>query len=154
MTISLNEFIEKYQLNNFNEILDLKGREKIDFFQDFKNLIESFCNMYDILTNISSIREGLALLAIAKLSEGHSNLIFKADVKDCLKIDRYDKLTNAFANLEKQDYIKIEKKRKNIHLISLNEKDNQDFKAFREVVQMFWTSPKEENEKNRSWRGE
>ncbi|KKL63616.1 hypothetical protein LCGC14_2173300, partial [marine sediment metagenome] len=36
-------------------------------------------------------------------------------------------------------------------MVKLNEKDNPDFKLFREIVQKFWVSPEEEKNKTKIW---
>ncbi|KKL80053.1 hypothetical protein LCGC14_2008710, partial [marine sediment metagenome] len=35
MTISIEKFIEKYQLDNFKGAFQLKGEEKVEFYNDF-----------------------------------------------------------------------------------------------------------------------
>ena len=39
MTLSYEEFIKKYSLENVNNKLELKGQEKIDFYNDLDKLL-------------------------------------------------------------------------------------------------------------------
>ncbi|MCJ7647111.1 MAG: hypothetical protein MUP85_00715, partial [Candidatus Lokiarchaeota archaeon] len=81
------------------------------------------------------------------------SVINKTDIKRNLNIDRLEKLFHAFDYLEENNYINIEKKTSKFHVIRLNEKDNPDFTLFREIIQKFWTSPEEEEERVKKWRG-
>ncbi len=151
MTISLNGFIEKYKLNDFNKPLELSGRDKIDFLNDLNNIMKSISNLFDKLANINSIREGLALIAIAKLQKLDA-VTLKKNVMDCLLIDRYDAINRAFENLEKQNYIKLEEIAR-AHRIKLNENDFPDFAILREIIQQYWESPEEVKNKMKKWSG-
>ena len=152
MSISIEEFIEKYYIDNFNEILELKGQKKVNFYNDFIDLIKSIARIFDKLTNIASLRGGQVLMSLAKLEKSES-VINKTDIKRNLNIDRLEKLVHAFEYLEQNNYINIEKKTSKFHVIKLNEKDNPDFTLFREIVQKFWISPEEEEERVKKWRG-
>ena len=149
--ISFDKFIQKYQLDNFNEELILKGRNKIDFFNDLSSIMETFCRILNKLTTIFSLRGGQVLMSLAKLKSSE-DVISKTDVLNCLNIDRREKLIHAFDYLLEQNFIKIKKKTSKFHMVKLNEKDNPDFILFRELVQKFWISPQEEKEKIKSWR--
>ncbi len=149
--ISFDKFIQKYQLDNFDEELILKGRNKIDFFNDLSAIMETFSRILNRLTSIFSLRGGQVLMSLAKL-QSSEDIISKTDVLHCLNIDRREKLIHAFDYLLEQKYIKIKKKTSKFHMVKLNEKDNPDFILFREIVQKFWISPQEEKEKIKSWR--
>ncbi|MFX1568770.1 MAG: hypothetical protein ACFFCV_10445 [Promethearchaeota archaeon] len=149
--ISYDKFIQKYQLDNFDEELILKGRNKIDFFNDLSSIMETFCRILNKLTTIFSLRGGQVLMSLAKL-KNFDDVISKTDVLNCLNIDRREKLIHAFDYLLEQNFIKIKKKTSKFHMVKLNEKDNPDFILFRELVQKFWISPQEEKEKIKSWR--
>jgi len=149
--ISFDKFIQKYQLDNFDEELILKGRNKIDFFNDLSSIMETFCRILNKLTTIFSLRGGQVLMSLAKLKSSE-DVISKTDVLNCLNIDRREKLIHAFDCLLEQNFIKIKKKTSKFHMVKLNEKDNPDFILFRELVQKFWISPQEEKEKIKSWR--
>jgi len=149
--ISFDKFIQKYQLDNFDEELILKGRNKIDFFNDLSSIMETFCRILNKLTTIFSLRGGQVLMSLAKLKSSE-DVISKTDVLNCLNIDRREKLIHAFDYLLEQNFIKIKKKTSKFHMVKLNEKDNPDFILFRELVQKFWISPQEEKEKIKSWR--
>lgn len=149
--ISFDKFIQKYQLDNFDEELILKGRNKIDFFNDLSSIMETFCRILTKLTTIFSLRGGQVLMSLAKLKSSE-DVISKTDVLNCLNIDRREKLIHAFDYLLEQNFIKIKKKTSKFHMVKLNEKDNPDFILFRELVQKFWISPQEEKEKIKSWR--
>ena len=151
MTISVENFIEKYQLDNFSKALILKGELKVRFFNDFNNVLKAICNIFIKISNIMSLRGGQVLLGLAKLKDSES-IINKSDVQKCLNIDRLEKLLHAFEYLEDQNYIKVHKKNPKFHIVELNEKDNPDLKLFREIIQKFWISPQEEKEKLQEWR--
>jgi arginine utilization protein RocB len=150
MVISYEELVKKYQLNNFQIGLDLKGHEKIDFYNELEEILKSICRILDKLTSIASLRGGQVLMSLAKL-ETPENVINKTDIKDNLNIDRLEKLMHAFDYLEHQNYIKINRKTKKFHIVKLNNKINPDFKLFQEIVQKFWISPQEERKKAENW---
>lgn len=147
---SINDFIEKYRLDNFEETLELRGNNKVTFFNELNTLFRSVCRIFDKLTTIFSLRGGQVLMSLAKL-KGFEDIISKTDIMNCLNIDRREKLIHAFDFLLEQNYIKIKKKTSKFHIVKLNENDNPDFKLFREIVQKFWVSPQEEKEKAKSW---
>ena len=149
---SINDFLEKYHLDSFDEALNLKGNEKITFFNDLISLVESICRIFDKITTIFSLRGGQVLMSLAKLQD-YEDIISKTDVLNCLNIDRREKLIHAFDVLLEQNYIKIKKKTSKFHMVKLNEQDNPDFTLLREIVQRFWTSPQEEKDKVKSWSG-
>lgn len=150
MTISLVDFIKKYGLDDFTKILELKGIEKIKFYEDFNEIMKIICRVFDKLTNIASLRGGQVLMSLAKLEKPES-VINKTDVRNSLNIDRGEKLLHAFEYLEKQNYIKIRKKTSKFHIVKLNERDNPDFKLFREIVEKFWTTPENDKNKAKIW---
>ena len=149
--ISFDKFIQKYQLDKFDEELILKGRNKIDFFNDLSSIMDTFCRILNKLTTIFSLRGGQVLMSLAKLKSSE-DVISKTDVLNCLNIDRREKLIHAFDYLLEQNFIRIKKKTSKFHMVKLNEKENPDFILFREIVQKFWISPQEEKEKIKSWR--
>ena len=148
---SFDKFIQKYQLDDFDEELFLKGRNKIDFFNELRAIMETFCRILNRITTIFSLRGGQVLMSLAKL-QSSDDVISKTDVLHSLDIDRREKLIHAFDYLLEQNYIKINKKTSKFHMVKLNEEDNPDFILFREIIQKFWTSPQEEKEKIKSWR--
>lgn len=150
MTISLNEFIKKYELDVLNKSLELKGLNKAEFLNDLKIIMQSISKLFDSLASTSFKNEGLLLLGLAKLQKKDA-VILKSDIKNCLLIERYDALTNSFEKLEKQNYIKIKEIRANIHQVKLNEEDNPNFKIFREIVQNYWESPEEQKNRVKKW---
>ncbi len=150
MTISYEDFIKKYQLDDFSKGLELKGHEKINFYNNLNEIMKIICRTFDKLTTISSLRGGQVLLSLAKLAI-HESVINKTDIKNCLNIDRLEKLMHAFDYLEQQNYINIERKSKKFHIIKLNDKDNPDFKLFQEIIKRFWVSPEEEKERAKKW---
>jgi len=152
MMISLEDFIKKYGLDNFTQILELKNVDKINFYNDFNQIMKSICRIFDKLTNIASLRGGQVLMSLAKLQKTES-VINKTDVRNSLNIDRGEKLLHAFEYLEKQNYIEIRKKTSKFHIVKLNEKDNPDFKLFREIVQKFWATPENDKNKAKIWSG-
>lgn len=149
---SFEEFIQKYYIDNFTKTLELKGQEKVNFYNDFNEIIKSIARIFDKLTNIASLRGGQVLMSLAKL-EKTETVINKTDIKRSLNIDRLEKLLHAFDYLAENNYISIEKKTSKFHVVRLNEKDNPDFTLFREIIQKFWISPKEEEERIKKWRG-
>lgn len=151
MTISYEDFIQKYQLDDFKTGLELIGHEKVNFYNDLNEIFKSIGKIFDKLTTIASLRGGQVLMSLAKLHKSNT-VINKTDVKSCLNIDRLEKLMHAFDYLEQQNFIKIERKTKKFHIVKLNSKDNPDFILFKELVQKFWSSPEEQREKVRKWR--
>ena len=152
MPITFKEFLKKYKIDDFTEPLELKGHEKVSFYNDLTEIIKSVCRIFDKLTTIGSLRGGQVLMSLAKL-EGSETVINKTDVKRNLAIDRLEKLLHAFDYLEQNNYIVIEKKTSKFHVVSINEKDNPDFSLFKEIIQKYWLSPEEELEKAKRWRG-
>jgi len=150
MNISLDYFIKKYELDDFTKLLELKGKDKVDFYNDFNELIKVVCKIFDKLTTIASLRGGQVLMSSAKLQQSDS-VINKTDIMNSLNIDRLEKLLHAFDYLEKQNFIKIRKKTAKFHMIELNEKDNPDFILFREIIQKYWITPEDEKEKAKKW---
>ena len=151
MSVSYDDFIKKYQLDNFKTGLELKGHDKVNFYNDLNVIMKSFCKILDKLTSIASLRGAQVLMSLAKLNADHS-VVNKTDIKNCLNIDRLEKLMHAFDYLEQQNYIKVERKTKKFHILKLNETNNPDFQLFKEIVQKFWTSPEEDREKAQKWR--
>lgn len=151
MKISYEDFIKKYQLDDFKIGLELKGHEKVNFYNNLNEIFKVICTIFDKLTNIASIRGGQVLMSLAKLQSVES-VINKSDVKNCLNIDRLEKLMHAFDYLEQQNYITIDKKTKKFHIVELNKRDNPDFILMQEIVNKFWTSPEEDKEKAIKWR--
>lgn len=149
--LSFNEFVEKYQLDNFEKGLELKGNDKVNLYNDLASIMEAVCRIFDKLTTIFSLRGGQVLMSVAKL-EASEDIISKTDIMNCLNIDRREKLIHAFDFLLEQNYIKIKKKTSKLHIIKLNENDNPDFRLFREIVQKFWISPQEEKNKAKLWK--
>ena len=147
---SINDFMEKYHLDNFDEALELKGRKKIEFYNDLNELMKRICRIFDKLTTIFSLRGGQVLMSLAKLPIS-KEVITKTDIMNCLNIDRREKLIHAFDFLSEQNFIKIKKRTSKFHMVKLNEKDNPDFILFREIVQKYWTSPEEEKHKSKKW---
>ncbi|MDX1797624.1 MAG: hypothetical protein R3255_03150 [Candidatus Lokiarchaeia archaeon] len=151
MTISYEDFIQKYHLDDFKKGLELRGHEKVNFYNELNEIFRIICKIFDKLTSIASLRGGQVLMSLAKLHTSDT-VVNKTDIKSCLNIDRLEKLMHAFDYLEQQNYIKIEKKSKKFHIVRLNNKDNPDFNLFQEIVQKFWTSPQDEKEKVSKWR--
>ncbi|MFX0058660.1 MAG: hypothetical protein ACFE85_15970 [Candidatus Hodarchaeota archaeon] len=150
MNVSFDNFLKKYYLDDFNKPLELKGKEKIELFNDLNNLLQAVCRILNKLTNIASLRGGQVLMSLAKL-ESIDSVVNKTDIMHNLNIDRLEKLLHAFNYLENENYIKIEKKTPKFHIIRLNEEDNPDFVLFKEIVQKFWSSPEENKDKTKSW---
>ena len=152
MPITFEEFLEKYKIDDFTQPLELKGQEKVSFYNDITEIIKSVCRIFDKLTTMGSLRGGQVLMSLAKLEESET-VINKTDVKRNLAIDRLEKLLHAFDYLEQNNYIIIEKKTSKFHVVSLNDKDNPDFSLFKEIIQKYWLSPEEELEKAKRWSG-
>ena len=153
MSQSYKDFLKKYNIDDFKTKLQLTGRTKIDFYNDIDKLLRSMCTIFDKLSNIAPMRGAQVLMGLAKL-QGTNNVINKTDVKNCLNIDRLEKLKYAFDYLENAGYIKIEKKTEKFHIVKLNEEDNPNLAIFREIVQKYWKSPLEEKEKVKKWSEE
>ena len=153
MSQSYKDFLKKYNIDDFKTKLQLTGRTKIDFYNDIDKLLRSMCNIFDKLSNIAPMRGAQVLMGLAKLHETNT-IINKTDVKNCLNIDRLEKLKYAFDYLENAGYIKIEKKTEKFHIVKLNEEDNPDLTVFREIVQKYWKSPQEEVEQAKKWSEE
>ncbi|NVM34258.1 MAG: hypothetical protein HWN81_01600 [Candidatus Lokiarchaeota archaeon] len=151
MSLSYEHFIKKYQLDDFKVGLELKGHDKVNFYNNLNAIIKSICKILDKLTNITSLRGGQVLMSLAKL-QAEQSVVNKTDIKKCLNIDRLEKLMHAFDYLEQQNYIKVERKTKKFHILKLNEANNPDFKLLEEIVQKFWTSPEEDKERAQKWR--
>ena len=151
MTDSYVKFLDKYKLESINAKLELKGEDKVEFITDLDKVLKIICRIFDKLTNIPSLRGGQVLMSLAKLHG--TGVINKTDVMHSLNIDRLEKLSHAFEYLEKENYIKIEKKTEKFHIVSLNEEDNHDLKIFREIVQKYWMSPEEEANQAKKWSG-
>jgi hypothetical protein len=149
---SISDLFEKYHLDSFGEALELRGSDKVTFYNDLNSLLGSVCRIFDKLTTVFSLRGGQVLMSLAKL-QAYEEIISKTDVLNCLNIDRREKLIHAFDYLLEQNYIKIKKKTSKFHMVTLNEEDNPDFRLLREIVQKFWTSPQEEKSKAKSWSG-
>ncbi len=147
---SIDDFIEKYRLDRFDEALELKSRDKISFYNELEALMTTICRIFDKLTTVFSLRGGQVLMSLAKL-QASEEIISKTDIMKCLNIDRHEKLIHAFDFLLEQNYIEIKKKTSKFHMVKLNEKDNPDFELFREIIQKFWTSPEEEKNKTKVW---
>lgn len=150
MTLSYEEFIKKYHLENINAKLELKGQDKIEFITELDKLLRIMSRIFDKLTNIASLRGGQVLMALAKLQKTEG-IINKTDIMRSLNIDRLEKLSHAFDYLERENYIKIEKKTEKFHVITLNEEDNPDLAIFREIVQRYWLTPEEETKRAKRW---
>jgi len=153
MSQSYKDFLKKYNIDDFKTKLQLTGRTKIDFYNDIDKLLRSMCNIFDKLSNIAPMRGAQVLMGLAKLQEAN-NVINKTDVKNCLNIDRLEKLKYAFDYLENAGYITIEKKTEKFHIVKLNEEDNPNLIIFREIVQKYWKSPQEEVKQAKKWSEE
>ena len=147
---SINDFIEKYNLDSFDEVLELTSSDKISFLNDLNALLKTICRIFDKITTVFSLRGGQVLMSLAKL-QASEDVISKTDVMNCLNIDRREKLIHAFDFLLEHNYIEIKKKTSKFHMVKLNEGDNPDFKLFREIIQKFWISPDEEKNKTKLW---
>lgn len=148
--ISFSDFIEKYHLDQYDDGLELKGRDKINFFNDLSIMMKTICRLFDKITMIFSLRGGQVLMSLAKL-QNSKDVITKTDVMNCLNIDRREKLIHAFDYLSEQNYIEIKKRTSKFHMVKLNVKENPDFVLFRDIVQKYWTSPEEEKNKSKKW---
>jgi hypothetical protein len=145
------DFVKKYELDDFKKKLELNGTTKLDFYNELNTFMEKVCRIFDKLTNIASLRGGQVMMSVAKLMSPDA-VINKTDIKNNLNIDRLDKLWHAFEYLEKENYITIEQKTSKFHIVKLNEDDNPDLTLFREIVQTYWASPQESSEKTKDWR--
>jgi hypothetical protein len=153
MSQSYKDFLKKYNIDDFKTKLQLTGRTKIDFYNDIDKLLKSMCTIFDKLSNIAPMRGAQVLMGLAKLHETNT-IINKTDVKNCLNIDRLEKLKYAFDYLENTGYITIEKKTEKFHIVKLNEEDNPDLTVFKEIVQKYWKSPQEEVKQAKKWSEE
>ncbi|MFX1448767.1 MAG: hypothetical protein ACFFCG_11645 [Promethearchaeota archaeon] len=153
MSQSYKDFLDKYKIDDFKTNLKLSGHTKIDFYNDIDKLLKSMSTIFDKLATIGTMRGAQVLMAIAKLT-GPDNVVNKTDVKNCLNIDRLEKLNSAFEYLENAKYIMIEKKTEKFHILKLNEEDYPDLRVFREIIQKYWKSPQEEVEQADRWRNE
>jgi len=153
MSQSYKDFLDKYKIDDFKTSLKLTGRTKVDFFNDIDKLLKTMSTIFDKLAMIAPMRGAQVLLAVAKLT-GPDSVVNKTDIKRCLNVDRLEKILSAIDYLEKAKYITIEKKTEKFHIIKLNEEDNPDLTIFREIVQKYWKSPKEEVEHANKWRDE
>jgi hypothetical protein len=153
MSITYEEFLKKYLINDFKANLKLSGINKVDFHNDIDKLLQIICRIFDKLTNIAPMRGGQVLMSLAKLSTPGA-VINKTDIKNNLNIDRLEKLYYAFDYLEEKNYIKIEKKTEKFHIVRLNEEEIPDLKILREIVQKYWISPEEEKNKVKKWSNE
>ncbi|MHA1931380.1 MAG: hypothetical protein ACW96X_02505, partial [Promethearchaeota archaeon] len=145
--------LEKYHLDSFDEVLELKSSDKINFLNDLNALLKTICRIFDKITTVFSLRGGQVLMSLAKLQDSE-DVISKTDIMNCLNLDRREKLIHAFDFLVEHNYIEIKKKTSKFHMVKLNEGDNPDFKLFREIVQKFWISPEEEKNKTKLWSDE
>jgi len=150
MKNSIDEFIRKYGLDDFENTLELKAQEKIEFFNEFTELFKIIGRILDKAANIPSIRGLLLLMALAKL-ESSEEVINKSDVKNELNIDRLEKLAHAFEYLERNNYIKIIEKTPRFHIVKLNTEDNPDLILFKEIINKYWKSPREKKNKLKKW---
>ncbi|MBY9012177.1 MAG: hypothetical protein KGD70_07375, partial [Candidatus Lokiarchaeota archaeon] len=133
--------------------LKLTGHTKIDFYNDIDKLLKSMSIIFDKLATIGTMRGAQVLMAVAKLT-GPDKVVNKTDVKNCLNIDRLEKLNSAFKYLKDAKYIMVEEKTEKFHIVKLNEEDNPDLNIFREIVQKYWKSPQEEVEQAKKWSEE
>ncbi|TXT60238.1 MAG: hypothetical protein BAJALOKI2v1_120020 [Promethearchaeota archaeon] len=150
MNISIREFIKKYKLDDFSKILELKGEEKLEFYSDLNKILRGISRIFDKLANIESLRGGQVLLALAKL-EKSEQVINKTDVKNCLDIDRLDKLSHAFDYLQEKGFIDIDEKTPKFHILNLDLKNNPDLKIFKEIIEKFWVAPEEMKKELTKW---
>ncbi|MFX0076115.1 MAG: hypothetical protein ACFE96_11770 [Candidatus Hermodarchaeota archaeon] len=153
MSQSYKDFLDKYKIDDFKTSLKLSGHTKVDFCNDIDKLLKSIGTIFDKLATIGTLRGAQVLMAVAKLS-GPGKVVNKTDVKNCLNIDRLEKILPAIDYLEKARYITIEEKTKRFHIINLNEVDFPDLRVFREIVQKYWKSPQEEVEQAEKWSKE
>jgi hypothetical protein len=153
MSQSYKDFLDKYKIDDFKTSLKLTGHTKIDFYNDIDILLKSMSTIFDKLATIGTMRGAQVLMAIAKLI-GPDKVVNKTDVKNCLNIDRLEKLNSAFKYLIDAKYITVEEKTEKFHIVKLNEEDNPDLNIFREIVQKYWKSPQEEVEQAKKWSEE
>ena len=153
MSQSYKDFLDKYKIDDFKTNLKLSGHTKIDFYNDIDKLLKTMGTIFDKLATIGTLRGAQVLMAVAKLT-GPEEVVNKTDVKNCLNIDRLEKLNSAFEYLENAEYITVEKKTEKFHIVKLNEKKNPDLRVFKEIVQKYWKSPQEEAEKAKKWSNE
>ena len=153
MSQSYKDFLDKYKIDDFKTSLKLIGHTKIDFYNDIDKLLKTMSTIFDKLATIAPMRGAQVLMAVAKLT-GADKVVNKTDVKNCLNIDRLEKILPAIDYLEKAEYITVEKKTEKFHIIKLNEKENPDLKVFREIIQKHWKSPQEEVEQANKWSNE
>ena len=153
MSQSYKDFLDKYKIDDFKTNLKLSGHTKIDFYNDIDKLLKTMSTVFDKLATIAPMRGAQVLMAVAKLT-GADKVVNKTDVKNCLNIDRLEKILPAIDYLEKAEYITVEKKTEKFHIIKLNEKENPDLKVFREIIQKHWKSPQEEVEQANKWSNE
>lgn len=64
MTISYENFIKKYKLDDFKIKLELKSHEKIEFYNGLNEIMKSICKIFDKLTSIASLRGGQVLMSL------------------------------------------------------------------------------------------
>jgi len=153
MSQSYKDFLDKYKIDDFKTSLKLTGHTKVDFYNDIDKLLKSMSTIFDKLATIAPMRGAHVLMAIAKLT-GPNKVVNKTDVKNCLNIDRLEKIQPAIAYLEEANYITVEKKTEKFHIIKLNEENNPDLRVFREIIQNYWKSPQEEVEQAKKWSDE
>ncbi|MHA1241789.1 MAG: hypothetical protein ACTSQU_13555 [Promethearchaeota archaeon] len=153
MSQSYKDFLDKYKIDDFKTSLKLTGRTKVDFYNDIDKLLKSMSTIFDKLATIVPMRGAHVLMAIAKLT-GPDKVVNKTDVIRCLHVERLEKIKSAIEYLEKAKYITIEKKTEKFHIIKLNEGDNPDLAVFREIVQKYWKSTREEVEQAKKWSEE
>lgn len=153
MSQSYKDFLDKYKIDDFKTSLKLTGHTKVDFYNDIDKLLRSMSTIFDKLATIAPLRGAHVLMAIAKLT-GPDKVVNKTDVKNCLNIDRLEKIQPAIVYLEKAKYITIEKKTEKFHIIKLNQEDNPDLQVFREIIQKYWKSPREEADQAKKWSEE
>jgi len=150
MSQSYKDFLEKYKIDDFKTNLKLSGHTKIDFYNDIDKLLRIMSTIFDKLATIGTLRGAQVLMAIAKLG-GPDKVVNKTDVKNCLNIKRLEKILPAIDYLKQAKYITIEEKTKRFHILKLNEEDNPDLRVFREIIQKYWRSPREEVDKAEKW---
>ncbi len=150
MSQSYKDFLEKYKIDDFKTNLKLSGHTKIDFYNDIDKLLRIMSTIFDKLATIGTLRGAQVLMAIAKLG-GPDKVVNKTDVKNCLNIKRLEKILPAIDYLKQAKYITIEEKTKRFHILKLNEEDNPDLRLFREIIQKYWRSPREEVDKAEKW---
>jgi hypothetical protein len=150
MKYSIDEFIQKYNLDDFKEKLELQGKEKLEFYNDLEKIFKTFVKILDNAANIPSIRGLLLLMGLAKLNE-FNEVINKSDIKDILNIDRLEKLSHAFDYLEKNNFIKVKEKTPRFHIVKLNKMDNPGLQMLEDLIIKYWESPKNKKSKVHDW---